>query len=270
MGSPWDDHLKDNLALWNARVPVHAGAAFYDLAGFKAGASSLNALERDCVGDVRGKRLLHLQCHFGLDTLSWARLGAAVVGVDFSDAAVALARSLAAELSLPARFVNCNVYDTRAHLAETFDIVFTSYGAICWLPDLTPWARVIRDSLAPGGRFVLVEFHPFVWMSQTGPDLKVRYSYFNTGAITETPAGTYADPGHPIQLREHGWNHPMGEVVNALIDAGLTIDRLEEHSGSPYNTFPNLVRGADGLFSFAEAPGLVPMLFSLQASAPRG
>lgn len=269
MSDAWDRYFKDNQALWNARVPIHARSAFYDVAGFKTGASSLNALERECVGDVRGQRLLHLQCHFGLDTLSWARLGAAeVVGVDFSEQAVALARSLAAELALPARFVKCNVYDTRAHVAEKFDVVFTSYGVLGWLPDLVPWARVVADSLAPGGRFVLVEFHPYVWMSQTGPDLKIRYSYFNRGAISEAAAASYTDRGQSLPLPEHGWNHPLGDVVNALVEAGLTIERLDEHDGSPYDVFPNLVRGPDGLFRFAEAPGLVPMLFSLRASAP--
>jgi SAM-dependent methyltransferase len=265
MPDPHDPLFRDNQALWDARAPIHAKSDFYDVAGFKAGALSLNPIERDLVGDVRGKRLLHLQCHFGLDTLSWARLGGEVVGVDFSAQAIGIARGLAEELGLPARFVRCNVYDTRAHLQEAFDVVFTSYGVIGWLPDLRPWARVIRESLAPGGRFVLVEFHPYVWMSQDGPDLSVRYSYFNRGPITEEHSGTYADPAADVRLVEHGWNHPISEIVGALLEAGLRIERLDEHDYTPFDIFPNLVKCEDGNFRFREANGMVPLLLSLVA-----
>lgn len=268
MSGRWDELFADNRAAWDQRVPVHAASRFYDVEGWKAGASSLQPIEQALAGDVRGQRLLHLQCHFGLDTLSWARLGAEVVGVDFSPEAIALARALAAEVGLGARFVECNVYDTRAHVPETFDLVVTTYGVLGWLPDLRPWARVVHDSLAPGGRLVLVEFHPVVWMSQIGPDLLPRYSYFNTGPITEEGAGTYAERDSGIRYREHGWNHPMSDVLNALIGAGLALEQVGEHDASPWDLFPNLVRGADGNYRFAGYEGLVPMLFSVLASRP--
>jgi SAM-dependent methyltransferase len=269
MTAPLSQLFEENRAAWDARVPIHAASAFYGLERFKAGGVSLQAIERSRVGDVRGKRLLHLQCHFGMDTLSWARLGADVVGVDFSPEAIALARSLATQLALPARFVECNVYDLRAHLKETFDVVFTSYGVIGWLPDLRPWARVIHESLAPGGRFVIVEFHPYVWMSQVGPDLSIRYSYFNRGVITEEGSGTYAERAADVKYKEHGWNHPLSDVVNALLEAGLRIDRLDEYDHAPYDCFPGLVRrGEDGNYRFKDAEGMVPMTFSLEATRP--
>lgn len=265
--SAWDELFADNRAAWDARVPVHAASRFYDVDGFKGGAATLQPIERALLGDVAGQRVLHLQCHFGLDTLSLARLGAQVTGVDFSPKAIALARALADELALPARFVECNVYDTRAHVTDRFDVVFTSYGVLGWLPDLRPWARVIADSLHGGGRLVLVEFHPYLWMSQIGPDLLPRYSYFNAGPISEVSSGTYAERSAQLSLKEHGWNHPVADVVNALLEAGLVIERLGEHDASPWDVFPNMERGAGGGWRFTAAPGMVPLLFSLVARA---
>ncbi len=264
----WSTIFRDNEAAWDAKTPVHVASRFYDVPGFLAGASTLNAVERERLGDVRGRSLLHLQCHFGLDTLSLARLGARVTGVDLSGAAIEAARRLAVEAKLGARFVKCNVYETRAHLAETFDLVFTSYGVLGWLPDLRPWAKVVAESLAPGGRFVLVEFHPWVWMSQVGPDLSIRYPYFNRGVISEDAESTYADRSVKLRLREHGFNHPIADVVNALVGAGLRLDRLDELDGSPFDVFPGMVRGEDGLFRFAAAPGMAPLLLAVEASRP--
>ncbi len=280
----WESFFQDNQSAWNARVDVHAQSRFYDVDGFRAGKSSLTKLEERLLGDVSGQSLLHLQCHFGLDTISWARKGARAVGVDFSSKAIALARRLTEELSLSdsVRFVECNVYDTRAHLQETFDIVYASFGVIGWLPDLRPWAQVIRESLAPGGRFVLVEFHPYVWMSQIGPDLDIRYPYFNRGPITEMGSGTYAERSANITYREHGWNHSLSDVISALLGAGLQIDQLAEYDYSPFDIFPNLVRKAatvgndaasasqtpnlDDGFWFRDYPGMVPLTLSLTAS----
>jgi SAM-dependent methyltransferase len=283
----WDSFFSDNQSAWNARVDVHSQSRFYDVDGFRAGKSSLTPLEEQLLGDVSGKHLLHLQCHFGLDTLSWARKGAQVVGVDFSSKAISLARQLtqAVGLSDVARFVECNVYDTRAHVQEVFDIVFTSFGVIGWLPDLRPWASVIKQSLRPGGRLFLIEFHPYVWMSQMGPDLSIRYPYFNRGPITEMGSGTYAERAANITYREHGWNHSLSDVISALLEAGLQIEHFAEYDYTPFDIFPNLVRRSastgnvgnakssavsvepteDG-FWFREHPGMIPLTFSLQAS----
>src|SRR5438067_5957834 len=175
-----DDHTSANRANWDAWAAINAASANYDVAGFKAGKLSLNRIEREELGDVAGKSLLHLQCHFGLDSLSWARLGAAVTGVDFSDKAIALARSLSEETGIPATFVQSNIYDLADNLTGQFDIVFTSYGVLWWLPDLAGWAKVVSHFLKPGGTFLLVEAHPIA--SMFDPDdpseLKVKYPYF--------------------------------------------------------------------------------------------
>jgi SAM-dependent methyltransferase len=283
----WDSFFRDNQSAWNMRVDVHSQSRFYDVDGFRAGKSSLTSLEERLLGDVRGKHLLHLQCHFGLDTLSWARKGARVVGVDFSSKAISLAQQLtqAVGLSDVARFVECNVYDTRAHVQEVFDIVFTSFGVIGWLPDLRPWASVIKQSLRPGGRLFLIEFHPYVWMSQMGPDLSIRYPYFNRGPITEMGSGTYAERAANITYREHGWNHSLSDVISALLEAGLQIDHFAEYDYTPFDIFPNLVRRSassgnvgngssaavsaeptDDGFWFGAHPGMIPLTFSLQAT----
>jgi 2-polyprenyl-3-methyl-5-hydroxy-6-metoxy-1,4-benzoquinol methylase len=181
-----DERLKTNLAKWNALVPVHARSQMYDVAGFKAGRSSLHELELGEVGDVRGKSLLHLQCHFGLDTMSWARLGAAVAGLDFSGEAIKLARSLSNELKIPARFICADVYDAESAAGEQFDVVFTSYGAITWLPDMRRWAQIIAQSLKPGGFFYIADLHPFASIFNNQDDasaLAIQYPYFRAEMI---------------------------------------------------------------------------------------
>ena len=186
-----DERLKTNLAKWNALVPVHARSKMYDVAGFKAGRISLHELELAEVGDVRGKSLLHLQCHFGHDTMSWARLGAEVTGLDFSDEAIKLARSLIDELKIPARFICADIYDTGAVLGDQFDVVFTSYGAITWLPDMQRWAQIIAQSLKPGGFFYIADEHPFASIFNHRDDastLTIQYRYFCEDMIL-SPSG---------------------------------------------------------------------------------
>ena len=162
--SEQEDYLVKNKAAWNAKTAVHIDSDFYDMPAFMGGETSLKSLELGLLGDVKGKRILHLQCHFGQDSLSLARMGASVVGVDLSDAAIEKARELAAELQLDATFVNCDIYSLKEHLQGEFDLVFTSYGTIGWLPDLNRWAAIVEHYLKPGGSFVMVDFHPVVWM----------------------------------------------------------------------------------------------------------
>jgi ubiquinone/menaquinone biosynthesis C-methylase UbiE len=172
------NYFKANQALWNAKTPVHIESDFYDMPGFLAGNSSLRHVELNEVGEVSGKTLLHLQCHFGQDTLSWAREGAVVTGVDFSEKAIKKAREIADQTQLEAEFVQANVYDLPEILPDRkYDIVFTSYGTIGWLPDLDKWASVINHFLKPGGFFYIVEFHPFIWMHDSSME-KIEYSYF--------------------------------------------------------------------------------------------
>ena len=176
-----DDYLKANRENWNERTPIHARSEFYDVEGFKAGRSTLTSIELEEVGEVAGRSLLHLQCHFGLDTMSWARLGAKVTGVDFSDQAIALARSLSKETGIEADFVLSDIYELPDVLDEQYDIVFTSFGVLNWLPDLKKWAQVIARFLKPGGTFYIVEFHPFADVFDEESDaveLRLHYPYF--------------------------------------------------------------------------------------------
>ena len=178
------NYIKKNKTLWNKRTDYHFNSEFYDVDNFINGKSSLNDIELDLLGDIKNKTILHLQCHFGQDTLSLARLGAIVTGVDLSDNAINKAKELAVKLNSNARFICCDVYDLPEHLKEKFDIVFTSYGTIGWLPDLNKWARLIADFLKPGGTFILVEFHPFLWIFDNDFN-NVEYSYFKSEPIVE-------------------------------------------------------------------------------------
>lgn len=262
------DKFEVNRKTWNQKVAVHADSQFYDLESFKAGNSSLNSYELAALGDVAGKSLLHLQCHFGQDTLSWARMGADCVGVDISDKAIDLARQLNAELDQNARFVCCNVLDTRNHIKQHFDWVFTSYGTIGWLPDLQPWAQVVSASLKQGGKFYMVEFHPICWMFdyQKEPAL-LRYGYHQQQAIYEEYSGSYTDGGtQQLVSKEYGWNHGLAQVINALQGAGLCFDFLREQDESPYDVFPGLIKTHSGYYRHPEA--LFPLLFELQFTKP--
>lgn len=258
-----------NRASWDARTPVHLASSFYDLASFRAGATSLKPIELEQVGDVRGKTLLHLQCHFGQDTLSWARLGARVTGLDLSDKAIEAARALARDLELDARFVAANVYDAPAALGgETFDIVFTSYGVLGWLPDLGRWARAAAACLKPGGVLHLIEFHPVVWTFDDAFE-RIAYAYDGHGEpIVSEQTGTYADPDAPVQIRDVNFNHGIGTVVTSLLDAGLTLERLREIDWSPYNIFPDMEEGPPGQFRMRKFGRRLPLVFTLAARKP--
>jgi SAM-dependent methyltransferase len=252
-----------NRRLWNARVPHHLTSRMYDMPAFLTGRCSLTEIELSLLGEVKGKRILHLQCHFGQDTLSLARMGAEVTGLDISDAALAEAMRLTDQLGLKADWVLSNVADHVPALDAGFDMVFTSFGTIGWLPDLKPWAANIKRYLKQGGRLVFVEFHPALWMFDNG-FTHVQYSYFNREAIIEDEQGTYADRDAAINLRSYGWNHDLGEVLSALIDAGLMLERFTELDGSPHDCFARTVRGEDGLFRIQGMEGKIPMVYGLR------
>lgn len=269
LGRMNNDYLLLNKNAWNQKTDVHKHSAFYDLESFKAGTSSLNAVERDWLGDVSGKTLLHLQCHFGMDTISWARLGARVTGVDLSDKAVALANELAAEEKADARFVCCNVYDTRAHVSETFDIVFTSYGTIGWLPDLNKWAEVIARSLKPGGRFLIVDFHPTLWMfSNDFSHLEYPYNSPENEPIIEQQEGSYADRNAEISYTTYSWNHGLAKIMGSLLAQGLQLKRFEEYTYSPYPCFQNIEQSADGFWRIKGFGDKLPMMYGIEVVKP--
>ena len=257
--------FETNRESWNNKVASHAASDFYDLEGFKKGASSLNKYELEALGDVSGKSLLHLQCHFGQDTLSWSRMGADCTGIDLSEEGIKLAEKLSCELELETKFVCCNVLDVSNHISEKFDIIFSSYGTIGWLPNLEPWAKMIFERLKPNGVFYIVEFHPIAWMFDytTNPP-KLEYGYMQKEAIYEEYEGTYADSKSKLISKEYGWNHSLSEVISSLIKAGLKIELFKEHDASPYDIFPNLKKDNEGMFVMPNK--LYPLIFEIKAS----
>lgn len=263
----YQHYFDENKHLWNQRTVVHKDSSFYDLNSFLQGKSSLNEIELKELGNIEGKKILHLQCHFGMDSLSLARMGAEVTGIDLSDVAIAEAKKLNDQLSLDAKFICCNVYDLKNHLDEQFDIVFTSYGVIGWLPDLTKWAEIISHYLKPGGFFYIAEFHPVVWMLDE--DFKeVKYYYHNQETIIMDSQGTYADPNADIQSKEYSWNHSISEVLNALLSQKLHLEFFNEYSYSPYPCFNNIVQGSDGNWRVKGMEDKIPMVYSLKAIKP--
>lgn len=252
-----------NRRVWDELTHVHLrGSSCYQIEEFKKGACALRQLERDEVGDVSGKSLLHLQCHFGMDTLSWARRGARVTGVDLSEEAIRAARSLAQETRIEAEFICCNVYDLREHLQGQFDIVYASYGVLYWLPDLREWARIIAHFLKDGGFFYIADGHPIFddCIQEEGGIARLEGDYFATGQACYGGTGPdYANPEYSQVNPEYYWRHTLGDVVNSLIDAGLRIAFLHE--------FPNFGRepGPDGVWRAPEKPAPYPKMFSLKA-----
>jgi len=262
-------YREQNRRAWDKRTGVHLGSRFYDVEGFLAGGSSLKPPEIALAGDVRGLRLLHLQCHFGLDTLSWARRGAIVTGVDFSPASVAQARLLAGRSGLQAEFVCADVQALGNRFGPVFDVVLSSYGVLCWLDDLESWAAGIRRSLLPGGRFILVEYHPVLDLL-LGGKLSGSASYFPAGPVCRESAGTYTDSAHapPIAYRECRWQHPLSEVVGAVLGAGMTLTGFQEYPYSSFRLFDALEELKGGVWHPGSEAPRIPYMFSIVADAP--
>jgi 2-polyprenyl-3-methyl-5-hydroxy-6-metoxy-1,4-benzoquinol methylase len=256
------NYIELNKHSWNNRVDAHLASAFYDVEGFLKGNTSLNDIELKLLGDVSGKSILHLQCHFGQDSISLARLGARVTGVDLSDKAIDAANDLAKKTCNDVTFICCDVYDLANHLKEQFDIVFTSYGTIGWLPDMNKWAIIIATFLKPNGRFVFAEFHPVVWMYDDNFET-IKYNYFNAGQIVESETGTYADKDAPIKTDYIGWNHDLSEVFTSLIKNGIEINSFEEYDYSPYNCFAKTVEFEPKKFRIAHFGNKIPMVFAI-------
>ena len=262
-----EDYLSLNKHQWNQRTAIHLRSKFYDVAGWLAGRDSLQAPELALLPDrLDGLKILHLQCHFGQDTLSLARRGARVTGVDLSDAAITAANDLRDRAGLDARFINCDLYSLPEHLDEpaSFDLVFTSYGTITWLPSLERWTRVIAHYLKPGGRFVFAEFHnlAYLWNEDR---TAIKYPYFNAQPIVEDVTASYTDGEGALVGKEVNWDHPISSVITALIDAGLTLEAFHEYDYSPYDCFEDMVpAGRDGRWWLKQMPGLIPLVYTLR------
>lgn len=260
-----DNYLEINKKSWNNRLDAHWDSDFYDVPKFIAGKSSLNKIELNLLGDIKGKSILHLQCHFGQDTISLSRLGAEVVGIDLSDKSIAKAKELATATNSNAHFICSDVYELPKVLDKKFDMVFTSYGTISWLPDLDKWAKVIQRFLKPNGKFVFAEFHPAVWMYDDDLE-KVTYHYNNVEPIAEEEEGTYADKNAKIKQKFVCWNHGIGEVVNSLISNGLVLNELKEYCYSPYPFVNNCEEFEPGKYRIKQFGNKFPLVYSLSAS----
>jgi SAM-dependent methyltransferase len=260
-----------NRQWWDERVATHVASDFYGVDRFLAGSTPLRDYEIEEAGDVSGLDLVHLQCHFGMDTLGWARLGARVVGVDLSEPAILAARELATRAGLDAEFLVANVYDAPTTLSgRTFDRVYTGIGALCWLPDIEAWARVVDALLRPGGRLHLVEFHPVTHWCLSETDLSVRYSFFHDGPwIWEddpSEPGSYADPEATFEHNDTAeWNHGIGAIVTALAGVGLRVESLVERPTCFMQRWPFQVEIADQDWRNPPDQPQIPLSFSLIA-----
>ncbi|MFT5686071.1 MAG: SAM-dependent methyltransferase [Myxococcota bacterium] len=269
--------LTENRARWDELVAHHVGSEFYDVDGFRSGRDTLSPIERAGLGDVSGKSLVHLQCHFGMDSLSWARSGAIVTGVDFSPKAIAAATALSQEIAVPARFVVSEVTAASEALSgEQFDIVYTAWGVLGWLPDLSAWAHTVAALLRPGGQFFIAETHPVAWLfdptsAEPTDGLRQTWDYFGHGRkFSVESAGSYAAPNAPIQnRREHVWIYELAQVITALLNAGLTLTAIAEHDATCSGCLPGMTKRSDGLWVLPEGRPNLPLSFTISATKDR-
>ncbi len=261
-----DEYIASNKQLWDNWTLLHEKSDFYDVAGFKAGRDTLNPTEVEEVGDVAGKSLLHLQCHFGMDTLSWARHGAKVTGTDLSETAIDLARALASELGIEANFVCANLYDLPAALQGQFDIIYTSGGALWWLPDIAGWGKVIGHFLKPGGVFYVRDQHPAAMaFEEVDGRLQPLYPYWQPREPLKFDThGSYASAAD-YHFVEYGWTHSLGEIINALTAQGLHIEFLHEWPHLFFKMFPSMEQDEQGHWWLPGRSTSIPMSFSLRA-----
>jgi SAM-dependent methyltransferase len=255
--------LQDNQNLWALKTPYHLNSDFYDRRSFLKGGSTLTELELLQVGEVKGLELLHLQCHFGLDTLSWVRLGARATGLDFSHEAIEAARALASESGLNCAFRCANVLDQQNDWESKFDRLVTSFGVLCWLANLDRWASNIAYYLRDGGVFSLLEFHPLTNLFSPEVSPTGRYSY-SPMPVSRRRTGTYANRNAPIEYTEHVWGHNIGEIISSLMRAGLKILTVAEHRYSPIMFHPEMIETDCG-WTIERNSEHLPVLLSITA-----
>jgi ubiquinone/menaquinone biosynthesis C-methylase UbiE len=263
-----ENYLEINKKLWNDKTDFHYNSEFYDVESFVKGRDSLNSIELELLGDIAGKKILHLQCHFGQDTISLARHGAEVTGVDLSDQSIKRANELNKQCGTNVRFIQSDVNSLKEVLDEQFDIVFTSYGTVGWHPDVMKWAETIENFVKPGGEFLIVDFHPVVWIF-SDDFKKIEYNYSDSNPIIEEYTGTYTDRDADIKCKSYCWNHGLAHIVNSLIKQGLNIKDFQEYFYSPYNCFQNTIEVEKGKFQIKGLENKIPMLYSIVAEKPQ-
>ncbi len=267
-----EEFFADNQANWDDRALIHYQSDFYGVDAFVADPSALSevvAIDRERLGNLEQLTAVHLQCHIGLDTLSLARLGAQVVGIDLSQRSVDIATQIAQRCGIDATFVQGNVYDAVKILqGGQFDLVYTGVGALYWLPDLNEWANTVADLLRPGGRFFIREDHPLSMMCayDNSEGVRIDDDYFNTGVMTQDEGQTYTDGGTIEHRRYHGWHHDLGEIFTALLKAGLVIDDFVEVEQIPWRRFQQMVPDSHpGFYRLGERYPKIPLGYVLQA-----
>ncbi|WEK70566.1 MAG: class I SAM-dependent methyltransferase [Candidatus Chryseobacterium colombiense] len=259
-----ENYLEINRKSWDAKVEFHLQSDFYFVDEFMKGRTSLNSIELELLGDIRDKKILHLQCHFGQDSISLSRMGAKVTGIDLSDKAIETAKDLAQKCGTDTEFICSDVYSLPDFLNEKYDIIFTSYGTIGWLPDLKKWADIINYFLKENGKFVMAEFHPVVWMFDDD-FTKVVYNYFNEKPIIETYEGTYADQSADLKQKYIMWNHSLEEVIQNLIKNGIELQDFHEYDWSPYRCFKHVEEFEKGKWRIPQFGNKIPLVYSLKA-----
>ncbi|MFT4521251.1 MAG: ubiquinone/menaquinone biosynthesis C-methylase UbiE [Bacteroidia bacterium] len=259
-----NDYLEINKALWNKKTLVHVDSEFYNNPAFLDGQTSLKEIELALLGDITGLKVLHLQCHFGQDTISLSRLGAQVTGVDFSEMAIDKAQEMNTLMKETCHFICSDVYRLPEVLNNKFDLVFTTYGTIGWLPDMKKWAGVVSHFLKPSGRLILVDFHPALWMFDND-FTHVQYRYFNNEPIIEAEEGTYADKSASIKKTSINWNHSFGEILSAMKINGLQLDDFQEFDYSPYPCFDHSVETEPGKHRIQHLGNKIPMCYAITA-----
>jgi SAM-dependent methyltransferase len=256
-----------NRKLWDDLTEVHIKS--YGVDKFLAGQTTLDEIQLRELGDLEGKTLLHLQCHFGLDTLSLAREGAIVTGVDFSEKAIINARQLVDVTGIPARFIHSNIYDLEQHLQEKFDVVYTTQGVLCWLKDLPKWARIISHFLKPGGMVYVMDSHPvlYIFDDTKGGALEIIHTYFHQDdpKMWDDYPPDYSDPTFKWQCPSYEWMWSVSDIVNSLINAGLTIEFFNEYDKVFSKILPDMVKDSDGWCVLPNLRGKLPLMFSLRA-----
>ena len=261
------EYFKVNKNAWNQKVCFDITSDYYNIKGFKDGKNSLYPLDIQLLGNIKGKRILHLQSYLGLDSISLSRMGAKVTAVDFCTKAINFAQSLSKDLDVDTKFICSNIYNIGNLVLEQFDIIYMSYGAICWLPDIDKLIKKVKTFLKPNGEFVLVDFHPLAISFDLLREESIKYSYFNQKDIPIEihRKGTYADLNAPIETTEFNWNHSIDEIINGFTKNNFTINKFNEYPFLPMDGFPNLELGNDGYYHVVNSHNKYPLLFSIKA-----